>query len=155
MDDLRAWSDVVDPGIKLPVRSTSVRPLPMDGMVTPNWPATYVSACAIDNDRAAGALMARKVAPMSAVIVCMVYIVLSSLMVWIACPILSVGRPGTKKFVKFRLWFEPSVCLEKKVERAQKVRFQVGHCFRLSSETVGAVQSVDGRFVDRRNMAFL
>jgi hypothetical protein len=31
----------------------------------------------------------------------------------------------------------------------------VGHGFVLSSETVGAVHFVAGRFVDRRNMAFL
>jgi hypothetical protein len=70
---------VVDPGIKLPVRSTSERPFPIDGRVTPSWPATYVSACAVDNDRMAGALMVNRVAPMSAVIVRMVYIVLASL----------------------------------------------------------------------------
>ena len=42
----------------------------------------------------ASALVASRVAPMSAVIVRMVYIVLPSLMVGIACPILSVGRSG-------------------------------------------------------------
>lgn len=47
------------------------------------------------------------------------------------------------------------MCHKKKAERWQKTRVHVGHGFVLSSETVGAVHFVAGRFVDRRNMAFL
>ena len=89
---------------------------------------------------------------MSAVIVRMVYIVLPSLMVGIACPILSVDAVWHEEVCEIPLWLSNRCAIRK---RWKGTPLHVGHGVVLSSETVGAVHFVAGRFVDRRNMAFL